>query len=76
MLSKPVRELMATYCPFAKEIREAIGDQPMFRDAMARFYRENAKKQREFDLKFRVWEKDEVEIPQEVIDTRAYYREM
>lgn len=76
MLSKPVREIMATYCPFAKEIREGVSEQPMFRDAMARFNRENAKKQREYDLKFRVWEKDEVEIPQEVIATRAFYREL
>lgn len=76
MLSKPVREIMATYCPFSKEIREGVSEQPMFKDAMARYNRENAKKQREFDLKFRVWEKDGVEIPPEVIATREFYREM
>lgn len=76
MLSKPVREIMATYCPFSKEIREGISEQPMFKDAMARYNRENAKKQRELDLKFRVWEKDGVEIPPEVIATRKFYREM
>ncbi len=76
MLSKPVREIMATYCPFAKEIRESIADQPLFRDAMARFHRENGKKQKEYDLKFRVWEKDGIEIPGEIIETRKYYREM
>ena len=76
MLSKPVREIMATYCPFSKEIREGVSEQPMFKDAMARYNRENAKKQREFDLKFRVWEKDGVRIPPEVIATREFYREM
>lgn len=76
MLSKPVREIMATYCPFSKEIREGVSEQPMFKDAMARYNRENAKKQRELDLKFRVWEKDEVEIPPEVIATREFYRGM
>ena len=39
LLSKPVREIMATYCPFAKDIRDSIADQPLFRDAMARFNR-------------------------------------
>lgn len=76
MLSKPVREIMATYCPFSKEIREGVSEQPMFKDAMARYNRENAKKQRELDLKFRVWEKDEVEVPPEVIATREFYRGM
>lgn len=76
MLSKPVREIMATYCPFAKEIRESIADQPLFRDAMARFNRENGKKQKEYDLKFRVWEKDGIEVPSEIVETSKFYREM
>lgn len=76
MLSKPVREIMATYCPFAREIRESIADQPLFRDAMARFHRENGKKQKEYDLKFRVWEKDGIEIPQEIVETRKFHREL
>lgn len=75
LLSKPVREILATYCPFTKEIREKIGEQPMFRDAMARFGRERAKRAKEYDLRFRVWEKDEVEIPPEVVATKRFYTE-
>lgn len=76
LLSKPVREIMATYCPFSKEIRESIADQPLFKDAMARYQRENGKKQKEYDLKFRVWDKDGVEVPEEIVKTRRFYKDM
>lgn len=72
-LSKPVREIMATYCPFAREMRENIMEQPLFQAAMARFIRERGKKKKEYDLKFRVWDKDGVQVPQEIIDTRDFY---
>ena len=75
VLSKPVREILASYCPFTKEMREKISEQPMFRDAMAKFNRERAKKAKEYDLKFRVWEKDGLEIPEEVVKTKEFYTE-
>ena len=76
LLSKPVREIMATYCPFSKEIRESIADQPLFKDAMARYQRENGKKQKEYDLKFRVWQKDGVEVPEAILRTQRFYKDM
>lgn len=76
LLSKPVREIMATYCPFSKEIRESIADQPLFKEAMARYQRENGKKQKEYDLKFRVWEKDGIQVPEEILETQRFYRDM
>lgn len=72
-LSKPVREILATYCPFSKEMREKVSEQPLFRDAMARFTRERGKKLKEYDLKFRIWDKDKVEVPQQIVDTRDFY---
>jgi hypothetical protein len=74
-LSKPVREILATYCPFTKEMRDKVGELPMFRDAMARFNRERGKRTKEYDLKLRVWEKDGVTIPEEVMETKRYYTE-
>ncbi len=74
-LSKPVREILATYCPFIKELREKLSEQPMFRDAMAKFTRERGKKAKEYDLKFKVWTKDNIEIPEEVVETRRFYTE-
>lgn len=75
VLSKPVREILATYCPFVKEMRDKIGEQPMFRDAMARFNRERGKRLKEYDLKTRVWEKDGIDVPQEVKNTMRFYIE-
>lgn len=74
-LSKPVREIMATYCPFTKEIRDRVADMPIYRDAMARFNRERGKKMKEYDLNYKVWEKDGIEIPEEVKSTRDFYVE-
>ena len=73
ILNKPAREILATYCPFKRELREKISEQPMFRDAMARFVRERGKKMKEYDLKFRVWAKDQFEVPEEIIRTRDFY---
>lgn len=35
-----------------------------------------AKRQKEYDLKFRVWDKDKVDVPKEIVKTRDYYVEM
>lgn len=75
-LTKPVREILATYCPFPKELRDKVSEQPMFRDAMARFQRERGKKAKEYDLKFKVWEKDQLEVPEEVVLTKKFYTEL
>ena len=74
-MSKPVREIMASYCPFSKELREKVGEQPMFRDAMAKFMRERGKKIKEYDLKFKVWQKDDIEVPEEILETKRFYAE-
>lgn len=76
ILSKPVREILATYCPFTREMRDKVSEQPMFRDAMARFNRERGKRTKEYELKFKVWEKDGQEIPPEVIETKRFYTEL
>ena len=54
----------------------------MFKDAMffprmnwTCFCRECAKKNKEYDMKFKVWEKDGEEIPEEICLTRKFYAE-
>ena len=76
VLSKPVREILATYCPFRKELREKVSELPMFRDAMARFQRERGKKAREYELRFKVWTRDKLKIPEEIRETMRFYTEM
>lgn len=74
-LNKVVRGIMATYCPFAKALREKVENQPLFAEAMEKYKREKNKKIKELELRFRALEKENVTIPVEVIDTLAFYRE-
>ena len=37
---------------------------------------EKYKKNKEYALKFRVWEKDGIEVPAEIIQTRDFYRDL
>ena len=74
-LNKPIRELMATYCPFSKGLREQLMIQPLFEEAMARFIRERLKKIREIESRYRQLQKDQVELTKELEDTLTYYKE-
>jgi hypothetical protein len=74
-LNKLVREIMATYCPFSKELREQLKLQPLFEEAMARYNRDKLKKIREVEGRYRLLSKDQIEITQELTDTLNYYKE-
>lgn len=73
-LNKIVREILATYCPFDKKIRAQL-QQPAFEEAMARQSRERAKKIRETELRNHALVKNGIELPKELLDTLAYYKE-
>ncbi len=75
-LNKPVREIMATYCPFSKEIREHIKLQPLFEEAMARFYRDKQKKVREIEGRHRLLQKEQIELTPELMETLVYHRDL
>ncbi|MDD3172658.1 MAG: hypothetical protein PHF63_03205, partial [Herbinix sp.] len=75
-LNKLVREIMATYCPFSKELREELKIQPQFEEAMIRYYREKLKKVREVEGRYRLLQKEKIEITPELIETLNYYREL
>ena len=74
-LNKPVREILATYCPFGKEIRNQLMLQPLFEEAFSRYNREKLKKIRELEGRFRQLQKEQVEITEELTNTLAYYRD-
>jgi hypothetical protein len=74
-LNKPVREILATYCPLSKEIREQLKHQPLFDEAMTRYYHEKQKKIREIVGRYRLLEKENIEVTQELLDTLSYYKE-
>lgn len=75
-LNKPVREIMATYCPFSRAIRDQLRLQPLFEEAMARYNREKLKKIRELEGRHRLLMKEQIEITQELTDTLTYFKEM
>ncbi|SFS02738.1 cyclic nucleotide-binding domain-containing protein [Anaeromicropila populeti] len=74
-LNKVARALMATYIPFPKAIRERIAVQPIFSEAMFRFERERSLKVKELEQRKRALEKDNVDIPQDILDTLDFYKE-
>lgn len=74
-LSKPVREIMATYCPFAKKLRDRLITQPIFEEAYARYIRTRLKKVREIEGRYRLMQKDNIELTKELEDTLVYYKE-
>lgn len=75
-LNKTAREILATYCPFIRSIRERVSNQPLFDEAMARYIREKNRKIKEIDLRFRALEKDGVEIPGELLSTQTFYNDL
>lgn len=72
-LNKVVRDILATYCPFKKELREKVGEQPLFAASMVRFNREHVKTMKEISLRKRALEKAGVELPAELAKTYEFY---
>lgn len=75
-MNKVAREVMATYCPFAKELREKVQTQPLFEEAMAKFNRERLKKIKDLDLRYRTYETKKIEITEELQKTMEFYRDL
>jgi hypothetical protein len=75
-MNKVSREILATYCPFSKSIRDRLSGQPIFADAMARFTRNSLKKVKELDLRFRALQKEEIELTEELMETYIFYRDL
>jgi hypothetical protein len=75
-LNKVARELLATYCPFHKDIRTHLSGQPLFSDAMARLGRNNLKKLKDLEMRYRALEKDKIEITEELMETLIFYRDL
>ena len=75
-LNKVSREILAMYCPFNKEIRNAVETQPAFADPIARFKRERIKKVRELELRYHSYTtKLGVNLTQELVNTLIFYKD-
>lgn len=75
-LNKVAREILASYCPFVKEIREKLQKQPLYEEAMAKFNRERLKKLRDIDLRYRTLETKNIALTPEMQKTREFYKDM
>ena len=75
-LNKPVREMLATYCPFSAPIKKRLSSQPMYEEAFMRDSRERGKKGKELSLRIKSYENKGVEIPPELLETLDYYTKM
>ena len=75
-LNKVARRMLATYCPFKKEIRKRIASQPIFEEAMAKFERDRQKKCKELILRFKALENKGATIVEELAATQHFYEEL
>lgn len=71
-INKVARGILATYCPFRKEIREKINEQPIYAEAGKRFVLARSKALKQLENSCKRFEKEGLEIPEELKETRDY----
>ena len=74
-LNRVAREIMYTYCPLSQSVAKDLLEQTAYKDAARRFMVERGKKEKAFQSSLRRFEKANVEIPEEVEQTRRYMME-
>ena len=72
-LNKVARAILATYCPFNKEIRESLKSNAAFAEAMMGHQKRFGEKKREWEMRIKRRENKNLEIPEEFYNTYRYY---
>lgn len=72
-LNKLSRKILATYCPFAKDMRDKIATQPIFEEAMKRFNINRLKKIKEYQSKINYYHSKTPDLPVEITSTLEYF---
>lgn len=75
-LNKVARRMLATYCPFRKEIRQKAATQPIFEEAMTKFERDRLKKCKDLILRYKVLETKGIPLVDELATTQRFYEEL
>lgn len=75
-LNKVARQILATYCPFEKSMREFLKTNVAFEHAMQAHQRIFGEKAKEWELRIRKRENNGLEVPKEFFDTLSYYSDM
>lgn len=72
-LNRVTREILLSYCPFAKGIREELKSNPMYQTSLHRFDVMNAKKIQRIQGVYDKYQKSGGRITQELADNLDYY---
>lgn len=75
-LNSVARRILATHCPFSKEIREKLEKQPLFEKAMVRYKLDKAKKIKELRNRYLALEKRKATFTKELLDTQRFYTDL
>lgn len=75
-LNKVSRRILASYCPFSKDIRNKIAGQPIFDDAMTKFAREKQRKIKEVNNMIIALERGGATIIDDIKNTKKFYEEL
>ncbi len=75
-LNKISRRMLATYCPFSKDIRNKITGQPIFADAMTKYQREKNKKIKETNNLIVSLQRRGATITEEILETKHFYEDL
>lgn len=71
-LNKFARNILFTYCPFKKEVREKIGANPLYKQAMERYTIANSKVLHRITLQYRKLENTPDGVPEEIQEYKDY----
>ena len=72
-LNKVVKEIMYTYCPFSKAIRDKLRNNPMYSEMIIRGEIKNEKKHRLLELKYDKIKNSDGELPPEIKQYINFY---
>lgn len=75
-LNKVSRRILATYCPYSKDIRAKLANQPIFAEAMNKYQRENLKKTKEINNLIFNLQRGGATITDELLITKRFYEEL
>ncbi|MEG1362469.1 MAG: cyclic nucleotide-binding domain-containing protein [Lachnospiraceae bacterium] len=72
-LNKAAREILFRYCPFTVKVREALNDNPMYRDMFERYQILNGRKIKRLETLYERYSKNGGEITPQLQENMDYY---
>ena len=73
-LNKVARGILVQYCPFPKEIRESLKQNPVFQKIFEKHELQNTKTLRKLEIQYEKYEEAGGEITQELQDNLRFYQ--